>query len=80
MAADAMKGVSNREFSKTLSKQDREAKRKQERAAYQDIKVAQVNGDRTEVSLDGNWLFMPDYQCSDDAKAALLQQMIVTGT
>lgn len=71
LAADAMKGVSNREFSKTLSKQDREAKRKQERAAYQDIKVAQVNGDRTEVSLDGNWLFMPDYQCSDDAKAAL---------
>lgn len=70
LAANALDGVSDQEFVKMPTPHDRETKRKAERAAYQDIKVTSINRDRTEVSLDGNWLFMPDYQY-DNPNAAL---------
>ena len=31
--------------------------------------VNDINPDRTEISLDGDWLFMPEYQLDDKAKA-----------
>ncbi|HWB91627.1 MAG TPA: glycoside hydrolase family 2 TIM barrel-domain containing protein [Puia sp.] len=52
---------------------DKERLRKAERAAYQPVRVASLAGGhtagRTEVSLDGNWLFCPGYEVSrpDDA-------------
>lgn len=71
LAADAFKGVPDTEFNKVLSAAQKEEKRKQERAAYQDIKVTSINNDRTEVSLDGNWLFKPEYEDKDGVKSAL---------
>jgi len=41
---------------------DKEAIRKSQRAAYHPTVVENFEPLRTEVSLDGNWLFMPDYQ------------------
>ena len=41
---------------------DKEALRKKQRAEYAPAKVTALNPLRMEVSLDGNWLFMPDYQ------------------
>ena len=41
---------------------DKEALRRSQRAAYQPAKVAAFDPVRTEISLDGDWLFMPDYQ------------------
>ena len=47
---------------------DKEAIRKSERAAYQPAKLAGFGPQRTELSLDGNWLFMPDYQLAPGQK------------
>lgn len=41
---------------------DKEALRKKERADYSAQKIARSDLPRQDVSLDGNWLFMPDYQ------------------
>ena len=41
---------------------DREARRAQERAAYQPVHVDQLGPDRTEIPLDGKWLFSPDQE------------------
>jgi beta-galactosidase len=41
---------------------DKEALRRVQRAAYVPAKVGALSQERTEVLLDGNWLFMPDYQ------------------
>ncbi len=48
---------------------DKEALRKQQRATYQPITIAPVNSKRTTISLDGKWLFSPDYETEDDAQA-----------
>ena len=68
LADNAFDNVPVKEYNKLLTTQDKEAKRQKERAAYQPINVGSVKGDRTEVSLDGNWLFMPDYQSGDNDK------------
>lgn len=70
LADNAFDGVPNTEFNKVLSPSQKEAKRVQERAAYQPIRVSDINSDRTEVSLDGNWLFKPDYEDKDGVKSA----------
>jgi len=41
---------------------DREARRAQERAAYQPLTIDKIGPDRTEVPLDGKWLFLPDQE------------------
>lgn len=62
---DALKDVKIAEYRKSISPEDKEKMRKEARANYQSIKVNGVGDGRTEVSLDGNWLFMPDYQLGD---------------
>lgn len=41
---------------------NKDAERKLERAAYKPAKVTALSQLRTEISLNGNWLFEPDYQ------------------
>jgi beta-galactosidase len=41
---------------------DREARRVQERAAYQPLKIDKIGPDRTEIPLEGEWLFSPDQE------------------
>ncbi|NDV85063.1 hypothetical protein, partial [Bacteroides sp. 51] len=42
-------------------------------AEYPSIAVNQLAKSRTDISLDGNWLFMPDYQLNDKDKEFLGQ-------
>lgn len=69
LAAASLQGVSDEEFNPVPSPAQREQKRQKERAAYKPIEVKQVSSARTEVSLDGDWLFMPGYQMNDKDKA-----------
>jgi len=57
----ALDGVGDEEFSFTRTRAQREEQRKAERAAYAPLQVS-LSGPRTEVSLNGDWLFMPDYE------------------
>jgi hypothetical protein len=49
-----------------LSDQEKNAKRRQQRDNYQAVKIHEINEARTEISLAGNWLFMPGYQMEPD--------------
>lgn len=59
LAADALNGVSNREYKQQLTARQKEAKRQQEVAAWKPVTVTTLNDTRTDVSLDGQWLFQP---------------------
>lgn len=69
LAENALNDVSNKEMFLGLSASEKEAKRKKERAGYAAKKLKVLDGMRTELSLDGDWLFMPTYQMDDVAKA-----------
>lgn len=66
---DYLKDVKAAEYRKMATAQEKESKRRQERANYTAVKVNGIRQDRTEISLDGNWLFMPEYQLGDKGKA-----------
>ncbi|TDX02068.1 glycoside hydrolase family 2 protein [Dinghuibacter silviterrae] len=44
-------------------------RRRLERAAFQPVRVSSIGAGRTEVSLDGNWLFEPGYELPDAEEA-----------
>lgn len=67
--ADALKNVEKQpEFlnSVMLSPQVKEAIRRQNRANYRPYAVPGLPETRLELSLDGNWLFIPDYEGGED--------------
>lgn len=45
-----------------LSDVETEARRKQLREAYQPVQIGKIDGVRSEISLNGKWLFLPDYE------------------
>jgi len=51
---------------------DKEARRMEERATYKDAVVESLTPDRTEVSLNGNWLFMPEQSLKKGASPVTL--------
>jgi hypothetical protein len=64
LTTGALNGMPQDIYKTTVSTEEKEQKRLQERAAYQPKKITALNSSRTEISLDGNWLFMPDYEQS----------------
>lgn len=54
----------------TLSPAEREAARRRARAAYRPFTVPAVPQEHTEFTLDGDWLFTPDYELTGDPLAA----------
>lgn len=62
-------GEKCREYKYAMAPAEKEAKRQKERGRYKAIKVNTLNPGRTEISLDGQWLFMPEYQLKDQAIA-----------
>ena len=74
LADNYLRNVAVAEFSKTTSASDKEKKRVAERANYKPIVIGDFNSGRTEVSLDGQWLFMPEHEMKD-AKAASLENV-----
>lgn len=73
MADDALKNVKVAEYQKKATPTEKENKRRQERASYTSAKLAALTGSRTDITLDGNWLFMPDYQLDNKDKAVSVQ-------
>jgi len=52
------------------AEKNKEQQRRTERAAYTPLKLTTLTGPRTELSLDGRWLFFPTYEGISDDKAA----------
>ena len=57
------------EYSYYVTKEEKENQRKNERNLYKPIVVTNVNKTRTEVSLEGNWLFKPAHELGNDEPA-----------
>lgn len=66
---DALANVKVAEYRKVDTPQEKESKRRLERASYAPVKVNELQGSRTDISLDGNWLFMSQYQLKDTEQA-----------
>lgn len=69
LGTNALANTPVKEFA--LPAVDKDKLREQQRAEYKPIFVNQVKDGRTEVSLDGKWLFASGYEVSDEAKAIL---------
>lgn len=54
----------------SLQPEERERERGRERAAYRPFVVPALPEDRLELSLDGRWLFIPDYELKEEPLAA----------
>ena len=61
-----LNGQRVKEYQVNSSSQEIESKREKERATYKSIKVSSLSKSRTEISLDGQWLFMPTYEMSEE--------------
>ncbi len=72
LAADYLDEVKVDEYSYYLTVEEKEVKRKAERNQYNPIVVSTINSARTEISLDGNWLFKPGYEFEDEKSASEL--------
>ncbi|HEY4325066.1 MAG TPA: glycoside hydrolase family 2 TIM barrel-domain containing protein [Mucilaginibacter sp.] len=63
----SLKNVPVKEFA--MPTVDKEKLREQQRAAYKPITISPVSATRTEISLNGNWLFAPGYEVNDEDNA-----------
>ena len=61
-----LNGQRVKEYQINSSSQEIESKREKERATYKSIKVSSLSKSRTEISLDGQWLFMPTYELEQE--------------
>ncbi|MBD8347870.1 glycoside hydrolase family 2 [Dysgonomonas sp. HGC4] len=64
-SSKALDGVLNKVYEVKVSPQEKEVERKKMRAAYKPVVIDKINQGRTEISLQGNWLFLPDYESKD---------------
>lgn len=53
-------------YSLRLSSEEKEKKRKNQREKYKAQKIEEINSTRTEVFLNGDWLFLPAYEVKED--------------
>lgn len=58
-----------KEYAVAITPADKEQKRIAERASYHALKIDNLSPGRTEISLNGQWLFMPGYQFAEQDKA-----------
>lgn len=54
----------------TPSPEEKELMRRRERAAYRPFAVPALSQGRTELSLNGKWLFIPDYEAKGESMSA----------
>lgn len=62
LADDALEGIPADEYRKAPTAAEKEARRRIERAAYRPVRLESLCEGRTELSLDGQWLFLPEYE------------------
>jgi len=70
LKASHFDNVAFAEYNYHLTPDKKEIKRRNERLQYKPVKVANVQPLRTEISLDGFWLFKPGYEITNDADAS----------
>ena len=58
----------------TAPAENKDARRTEQRAAYQPARLAAFGIQRTELSLDGHWLFMPEYEIGSEARPIKLEE------
>lgn len=64
LSPSALDNIPVKVYTVQESKEEKENKRRTERTAYKVIAVKDINKPRTEIDLNGNWLFMPEYDAS----------------
>ncbi|ANI89982.1 glycosyl hydrolase family 2 [Arachidicoccus ginsenosidimutans] len=67
LAANALDNVPREEYAPVPV--DKEKLRKAQRASYAPVVVSNINEARTQISLNGKWLFMPGYEAKNDEAA-----------
>jgi hypothetical protein len=65
-----LKNTSVVEFAAKISEKVKEKKRIEQRAAYKHIAIGDFKDGRTEISLNGEWLFMPENELKEPKTAA----------
>lgn len=73
MASNSLDDVRKQEYVKRMTPEKKERKRQTERAQYEPIKVTDLQPGRNVVSLDGRWLFQPQYDTSGDTGGMLCE-------
>lgn len=69
MEADCLNNVETKEdyiTSVTLSTEEKNRKRIKDRGMYRPYVVSRLPQDRLELTLNGNWLFIPDYEVTEE--------------
>ncbi|NDP20499.1 MAG: glycoside hydrolase family 2 [Paludibacter sp.] len=67
---DYLKNTPVMEVFKKLEANEKEKKRIIERASYKPLVISEFTNGRTEISLNGQWLFMPEHEMKDAKKAS----------
>ncbi|MGL2993351.1 glycoside hydrolase family 2 protein [Flavobacterium sp. TSSA_36] len=62
--------VAFQDKAKAIPKEQKEKQRVSERNTYKAIKVGELHPDRTEISMEGQWLFMPEQELNDSKEGA----------
>jgi len=62
-------GIAVDEYNYYSTKEEKKIQRKKERGLYKPIVVSNINATRTEISLDGNWLFKPAHEIENNDAA-----------
>lgn len=70
LPANILDEIPDRIYEVKANIQEKETERKNLRAAYQPVKIDKINTTRTEIALNGNWLFLPDYESKNAEKEA----------
>lgn len=70
LADDYLINTAALEFELKKSATEKEKKRKEQRAAYKHITINDFKDGRTEISLNGEWLFMPENELNDPKSGA----------
>ena len=68
LPSKAFDGVSNKVYEIKITCNDKESERKKLRTTYQPIKISKLNPSRTKITLNGNWLFLPEYEFTNSEK------------
>lgn len=66
---DYLQGKPVVEYAVKVTPQEKEDKRKSGRTAYKPVVVDKLSSGRTTISMDGDWLFMPEYQLPEKEQA-----------
>ena len=69
LSDDYLANVPVQEYKKEVTGQEKEQQRQKERSEYKPLIVDKLKDSRTTISLNGTWLFMPEYQLQDKQKA-----------